>query len=159
MFSWVQIIIINCNDFLDLLVSQQPFCGLNCHFALVLGKNVVYFYSWSKILSNTDTGITNTRWWWLMFAGILWSIKITVTGESTRWTLLSSTRISRAFAHRALTSASCIISHLFNCSICLSKSLVSDIVTFKTPRFCNKKIGGNCVNDPSKKTFLYQWHC
>lgn len=50
-----------------------------------------------------------------------------MTGESTLWTLLSSTRISRAFAHRALTSDSLIISHRRSCSICRSKSLKSDI--------------------------------
>ena len=41
----------------------------------------------------------------------------TVTGASTRCTLLSSTSISRAFAHRALTSASLMYSHRRSCSI------------------------------------------
>ena len=53
---------------------------------------------------------------------------LTITGESTLCTLLSSTKISRALAQRAFTSLSLIISHRFNCSICLSKSLVSFIL-------------------------------
>ena len=51
--------------------------------------------------------------------GVEW---LTVTGASTLWTLLSSTRISMALRHRAFTSDSFRGSHLFNCSICLSKS-------------------------------------
>lgn len=47
----------------------------------------------------------------------------TVTGGSTRCTLLSSARISLAFAHRDFTSLSLMSSHLLSCSICLSKSL------------------------------------
>ena len=54
--------------------------------------------------------------------------KLTVTGESTLCTLLSSTRISRALAHKALTSDSLMISHLLNWSICRSKSLKSDMI-------------------------------
>ena len=48
----------------------------------------------------------------------------TVTGASTRCTLLSSTRISRALAHRALTSASLMYSHRRSCSIWRSRSEV-----------------------------------
>ncbi len=55
-------------------------------------------------------------------------MKLTVTGESTLCTLLSSTRISRALAHKAFTSLSLMTSHLLNCSICRSRSLVSDII-------------------------------
>lgn len=73
---------------------------------------------------------------------------LTVTGESTRWTLDSSTRISRAFEHKALTSHSLMISQRRSCSICRSKSDVSDVmVVFGTPlhpQFCldrNKRTG------------------
>lgn len=45
----------------------------------------------------------------------------TVTGASTRCTLLSSTRISRARKHRALTSPSRRYSHRFSRSICSSR--------------------------------------
>ena len=61
---------------------------------------------------------------------------LTVTGESTLWTLLSSTNISLAFAHNALTSDSLIISHLLSCSICLSRSLVSHILLKNSHRSC-----------------------
>lgn len=47
---------------------------------------------------------------------------LTVTGASTLWTLLSSTRISMALRHRAFTSDSLSGSHFFSCSICLSRS-------------------------------------
>lgn len=46
----------------------------------------------------------------------------TVTGASTRCTLLSSTRISMALRQSALTSASVRGSHRFSCSICRSRS-------------------------------------
>jgi hypothetical protein len=46
----------------------------------------------------------------------------TVTGASTRCTLLSSMRISMALRHSALTSASVSGSHRFSCSICRSRS-------------------------------------
>lgn len=46
----------------------------------------------------------------------------TVTGASTLWTLLSSTRISMALRQRAFTSDSLRGSHRFSCSICLSRS-------------------------------------
>ena len=49
-------------------------------------------------------------------------LQLTVTGVSTLWTLLSSTKISIAFMHRALTSASFSGSHLLSCSIWRSKS-------------------------------------
>ena len=52
------------------------------------------------------------------------TIILTVTGESTLCTFDSSTRISRAFEHKALTSNSLIISQRRSCSICLSKSLI-----------------------------------
>ena len=45
----------------------------------------------------------------------------TVTGASTRCTLLSSTRISRALKHKALTSPSLKYSHRLRRSICSSK--------------------------------------
>ena len=47
---------------------------------------------------------------------------ITVTGASTRWTLLSSTKISRALAHNNFTSLSLMHSHFRNKSIWRSKS-------------------------------------
>lgn len=47
---------------------------------------------------------------------------LTVTGASTLWTLLSSTRISMALRQRALTSDSLRGSQFFSCSICLSRS-------------------------------------
>ena len=47
---------------------------------------------------------------------------LTVTGESTRCTFDSSTRISRAFAHNDLTSASVISSQFRSFSIWQSKS-------------------------------------
>lgn len=53
-----------------------------------------------------------------------------MTGASTLWTLLSSTRISRAFAQRTLTCDSLIISHRFNCSICWSKLCVSSMANW-----------------------------
>lgn len=84
---------------------------------------------------------------------LLHALLLTVTGESTRCTLLSSTRISLedthqsrmsrwsawnafqryglvfcdhlALAHRALTSFSLMSSHLLSWSICLSRSLMS----------------------------------
>ena len=46
---------------------------------------------------------------------------LTVTGASTRWTLLSSTRISRARRHRAFTSPSRRYSHRLSRSICSSR--------------------------------------
>lgn len=46
---------------------------------------------------------------------------LTVTGASTRCTLLSSTRISLARRHRALTSPSLKYSHRLRRSICSSK--------------------------------------
>jgi hypothetical protein len=45
--------------------------------------------------------------------------KLTVTGESILWTLLSSTKISRALLHNSLTSDSVISSQRRNFSICL----------------------------------------
>ena len=45
----------------------------------------------------------------------------TVTGASTRCTFDSWTSISRAFAHRAFTSDSLIVSHLRSCSIWRSR--------------------------------------
>ena len=51
-------------------------------------------------------------------------VELTVTGTSTLSTLLSSTRISFAFAQRALTSLSGMHSHRLSCSICLSKLLM-----------------------------------
>lgn len=45
-----------------------------------------------------------------------------MTGASTLWTLLSSTRISIALRQRAFTSDSFNGSHFFSCSICLSRS-------------------------------------
>lgn len=60
---------------------------------------------------------------------------LTVTGASTRWTLLSSTSISIAFKHRALTSDSLSGSQFFNCSICLSRSdMSSDQTVFGSTR-------------------------
>ena len=50
---------------------------------------------------------------------------LTVTGESTRCTFDSSTRISRAFEHNAFTSDSFMISQRLSCSIWRSKSLIS----------------------------------
>jgi hypothetical protein len=47
-------------------------------------------------------------------------LPLTVTGASTRWTLLSSTNISRARRHNALTSLSCKYSHRRSRSICES---------------------------------------
>ena len=47
-------------------------------------------------------------------------LPLTVTGASTRWTLLSSTNISRARRHSALTSLSCKYSHRRSRSICES---------------------------------------
>lgn len=49
-------------------------------------------------------------------------LKLTVTGASTLWTLLSSTRISIALRQRAFTSDSLRGSHRLSCSICLSRS-------------------------------------
>ena len=46
---------------------------------------------------------------------------LTVTGASTRWTLLSSTRISLARRHRAFTSPSRRYSHRLSRSICSSR--------------------------------------
>lgn len=51
-----------------------------------------------------------------------------MTGESTRCTLLSSMSISRALAHNAFTSCSCMISHRFSCSICRSRSLLESYI-------------------------------
>ena len=51
-------------------------------------------------------------------------IILTVTGESTLCTLLSSTRISLALAHKDFTSLSFITSQRRNCSICLKKLLI-----------------------------------
>ena len=48
-----------------------------------------------------------------------------MTGASTLWTLLSSTRISMALRQRAFTSDSLRGSHFFSCSICLSRSDIS----------------------------------
>ena len=45
-----------------------------------------------------------------------------VTGASTRCTLLSSTRISKAFSHSCLTSGSFRGLHSLSCSIHLSRS-------------------------------------
>lgn len=53
---------------------------------------------------------------------------LTVTGESTRCTLLSSMSISRALAHSAFTSCSGMISHRFSCSICRSRSLLESYI-------------------------------
>lgn len=50
--------------------------------------------------------------------------ELTVTGESTLWTFDSSTRISLALEHRALTSDSLMISQRRNCSIWRSRSLI-----------------------------------
>jgi hypothetical protein len=50
------------------------------------------------------------------------AITLTVTGASTRCTLDSSTKISRAFAHKAFTSDSFRNSQRFSWSICRSKS-------------------------------------
>ncbi len=47
--------------------------------------------------------------------------ELTVTGASTLWTLLSSTRISLALKHRALTSPSRRYSHRLSRSICSSR--------------------------------------
>ena len=47
--------------------------------------------------------------------------QLTVTGASTLWTLLSSTRISLALRQRALTSPSLRYSHLRSRSICSSR--------------------------------------
>ena len=47
--------------------------------------------------------------------------QLTVTGASTRWTLLSSTRISLARRHRAFTSPSRRYSHRLSRSICSSR--------------------------------------
>ena len=59
---------------------------------------------------------------------------LTVTGESTRWTFDSSTRISRALEHKALTSDSLMISQRRSCSICRSKSLISRQNLIQRPR-------------------------
>jgi len=48
-------------------------------------------------------------------------VGLTVTGEFTRCTLLSSTRISRAFKHKAWTSSSRRYSHRVRRSICSSR--------------------------------------
>jgi len=52
----------------------------------------------------------------------------TVTGASTRCTLDSSTRISRALKQRALTSPSLKYSHLLSRSICSSKHELPPLV-------------------------------
>jgi len=52
----------------------------------------------------------------------------TVTGASTRCTFDSSTRISRALRHKALTSPSRKYSHLLSRSICSSKQLFPPLV-------------------------------
>ena len=66
----------------------------------------------------------------------------TVTGASTRWTLLSSTRISRALAQRALTSASLMYSQFLSCSICdvqLKRELmITPPPTWRAPRTADK---------------------
>ena len=49
------------------------------------------------------------------------ALSLTVTGASTRWTLLSSTRISLARRHRAFTSPSRRYSHRLSRSICSSR--------------------------------------
>ena len=64
---------------------------------------------------------------------------LTVTGESTRCTFDSSTRISRAFEHNAFTSDSFMISQRLSCSIWRSKSLISV---------------RNCLNFVAEKDFL-----
>jgi hypothetical protein len=51
---------------------------------------------------------------------------LTVTGLSTYWTFPSSIRISLAFKQMSLTAASGMISHLFSCSICLSRRISVD---------------------------------
>ena len=53
---------------------------------------------------------------------------LTVTGASTLCTLLSSTNISRARKHNALTSPSRKYSHRFNRSICSSRQLFPPLV-------------------------------
>ena len=53
-----------------------------------------------------------------------WMSPQMVTGASTRCTFDSSTRISRALAHSALTSLSLSVSQRFSCAICRSRSLV-----------------------------------
>ena len=53
-------------------------------------------------------------------------MELTVTGASTRCTLLSSTRISRALAQSDFTSDSLRYSHRRSCSICRSRSVVGE---------------------------------
>ena len=53
---------------------------------------------------------------------------LTVTGASTRCTLPSSTNISRARRHNALTSFSRRYSHLLRRSICESSDDIDDVV-------------------------------
>ena len=50
----------------------------------------------------------------------------TVTGASTTWTLLSSTRISLALMHSRLTCSSDIGVHWMSCSIWLGSGLARD---------------------------------
>jgi hypothetical protein len=51
-----------------------------------------------------------------------------VTGASTRCTLPSSTKISRAFRHNCLTSFYDMASPRLSCSICLSSSDIKNIL-------------------------------
>ena len=71
----------------------------------------------THVASNNGTNIQIHQ---TKYVQILPLLPLTVTGASTRWTLLSSTNISRARRHNALTSLSCKYSHRRSRSICES---------------------------------------
>jgi len=72
----------------------------------------------THVASNNGTNIQIHQTKYVQILPLL--LPLTVTGASTRWTLLSSTNISRARRHSALTSLSCKYSHRRSRSICES---------------------------------------
>jgi hypothetical protein len=101
--------------------------------------------------------------------------KRTVTGASTRCTLLSSTSISRARKQSALTSPSRKYSHRFNRSICSSRQLlplaaVNDDAVILVVHWCGAVVStglifvivGGCGPPPPLSTLVAMiayWDC